>query len=253
MTDVGQIMLRPIAHRGYHNADTGVIENTPAAISAAVEKSFAIEVDVQETADGDALVFHDYTLDRLTDASGRVIERPTAALTGIAMKEGGDRLWLLRDLFDLVGGKVPLVIEIKSLMRPGAQADFVRSVVDQVAAYKGPAAVKSFDPDMLAIARAHRPGVLRGIVAETMRPEGEYRRMTRMERFILSNMLHLPRTRPHFISYGIRSLPGTAPSFCRKVLGLPVMTWTVRTREQRDRAARYADQIVFEGFDPDAG
>ncbi len=253
MTDVGQIMMRPIAHRGYHNTEAGVIENTPTAIAAAVEKNFAIEVDVQETADGDALVFHDYTLDRLTEAEGRVIERPTASLTGISMKAGGDRLWLLQDLFDLVDGKVPLVIEIKSLMRPGAQAEFVRNVVDQVAAYKGPAAVKSFDPDMLSIAKAHKPQVLRGIVSETMRPEGEYRRMTRMERFILSNMLHLPRTRPHFISYGIRSLPAIAPSFCRKVLGLPVMTWTVRTRDQRDRAARYADQIVFEGFDPDVG
>ncbi|MBD1545912.1 glycerophosphodiester phosphodiesterase family protein [Roseibium aggregatum] len=253
MTDVGQIMTRPIAHRGYHNIDAGVIENTPTAIAAAVEKTFAIEVDVQETADGDALVFHDYTLDRLTEADGRVIERPTASLTGIAMKEGGDRLWLLQDLFDLVDGRVPLVIEIKSLMRPGAQADFVRNVVDRVAAYKGPAAIKSFDPDMLSIAKAHRPHVLRGIVSEAMRPEGEYMRMTRMERFILSKMLHLPRTRPHFISYGIRSLPAAAPSFCRKVLGLPVMTWTVRTRDQRDRAARYADQIVFEGFDPDAG
>ena len=253
MTDVGQIMMRPIAHRGYHNADAGVIENTPTAVSAAVDRNFAIEVDVQETADGDALVFHDYTLDRLTEATGRVIERPTASLTGISMKEGGDRLWLLQDLFDLVDGRVPLVIEIKSLMRSGAQADFVRSVVEQVAAYTGPAAIKSFDPDMLSLAKAHQPRVLRGIVAEAMRPEGEYRRMTRMERFILSNMLHLPRTRPHFISYGIRSLPGTAPSFCRKILGMPVMTWTVRTREQRDRAARFADQIVFEGFDPDAG
>lgn len=252
MTDVNDIMVRPIAHRGYHNEDAAIIENSPSAIQAAIDKNFAIEVDVQETSDGDALVFHDYTLDRLTEARGKIIERPTAALTSIPMKHGGDRLWLLQDLFDLVGGRVPLVIEIKSLMRPSAQADFVRNVVDQVAAYQGPAAVKSFDPDMLSIARTRNAAVLRGIVADAMRIDETYRRFTRTDRFILRNMLHAPRTRPHFISYGIRDLPSLAPSFFRKVIGLPVMAWTVRTKDQRERAARYADQIIFEGFDPDA-
>lgn len=251
MSDLKDILARPIAHRGYHNMDDGCIENTPAAISAAVEKSFAIEVDLQETADGDALVFHDYVLDRLTQASGKVIDRPTQSLVNLSMKSGTDKLWILQELFDLVDGKVPLVIEIKSLMRSGAQADFVRSVVNQVAAYQGPAVIKSFDPDMLSIAKARNPSVLRGIVADGARPEGDYQKFSRMERFILRNLLHAPRTKPDFISYGIRDLPGIAPTIFRKFFGLPVMTWTVRTREQRERAVLHADQIVFEGFDPD--
>lgn len=252
MTDLDDIMARPIAHRGYHDADAGCMENTPPAIQAAMDKSFGIEVDLQETADGDALVFHDYTLDRLTEASGAVIDRPTAALTNVSMKAGGERLWLLQDLFDLVDGRVPLIIEIKSLSRRDAQADFVRNVIDQVAAYRGPAAIKTFDPDMLAVARSHNPGVLRGIVADAARPEADFLRYTRMERFILRNMLHAPRTRPHFVSYGIQDLPSLPPRLFRNLFGYPLMTWTVRTREQRERAALYADQMVFEGFDPSA-
>ncbi|WP_417671436.1 glycerophosphodiester phosphodiesterase family protein [Roseibium sp.] len=251
MTDVSAFLARPIAHRGYHDASTGCIENTPSAVSAAVAHNFAIEVDVQETADGEALVFHDYTLDRLAQGAGPVITMTSGELVRIPMQTGTDNLWLLSDLFDLIAGKVPLVIEIKSRLKPGAQADFVRRVVDQLAAYDGPACIKSFDPDMLSVARAHNPAVLRGIVADAARPEGDFARFTRMDRFILRHMLHIPRTRPHFISYGIRDLPSLAPSLWRKLFGLPVMTWTVRTEDQRHRASIYADQIVFEGFDPD--
>jgi len=249
--DLEAIFARPIAHRGYHNADDGVIENTPTAIRHAVDRKFAIEVDVQETADGEALVFHDYTLDRLVDGSGRVIEQNSADLVGLNMKTGTDKLWLLRDLFDLVDGRVPLVIEIKSLMRRDAQGDFVRHVCDQIAAYKGPACLKSFDPDMLSHARAHRPDVLRGIVADGAEPGPDYARYGRVDRFILRHVLHAPRTRPHFISYGVKDLPKAGPSLLRRVFNVPLMCWTVRTREQRERACLYADQMVFEGFDPD--
>lgn len=253
MTVISDIMARPVAHRGYHDASAGCIENTPSAVSAAIEHNFGIEVDVQETADGEALVHHDYTLDRLVEGSGAVIGKSSAELIKLPMKTGGDNLWLLQDLFDLVAGRVPLVIEIKSRLVSGAQADFVRRVVDQVAAYQGPSCIKSFDPDMVAVARAHNPSVLRGIVADAARPEGEFARFSRMDRFILRNMLHIPRTRPHFISYGIRDLPDVlAPKIWRSVFGLPVMTWTVRTRQQRQAAEGRADQIVFEGFNPDA-
>jgi len=247
------IFLRPIAHRGYHDADNGCIENTPSAVQAAVDRGFGIEVDVQETADGEALVFHDYTLDRLAEGTGKVIDLPSAKLTSLSMQTGGDKLWMLQDLFDLVAGKVPLVIEIKSWMKAGEQNPFVCRVVDQVAAYQGPAAIKSFDPDMLGIAKVHNKSVLRGIVTDGMPSSGESARFSQVHRFALRHMLHFPRTLPHFVSYGIRDLPSAAPSILRRVFKRPVMTWTVRTAEDRERAAKHADQIVFEGFDPDKG
>ncbi|MBG6146673.1 glycerophosphoryl diester phosphodiesterase [Labrenzia sp. EL_142] len=249
--DLEAIFARPIAHRGYHDADNGIIENTPTAITAAIGKNFAIEVDVQETADGKALVFHDYTLDRLAEGTGKVIDLPSGDLAGIHMKTGTDKLWFLQDLFDLVDGKVPLVIEIKSLMRRDAQGTFVRDVTDQVARYRGPACIKTFDPDMLSHARRANPSVLRGIVADGAESGPGYARYGRTDRFILRHLLHAPRTRPHFISYGVKDLPRAGPSLLRSLFKLPLMTWTVRTRDQRETAARYADQIVFEGFDPD--
>ncbi len=246
------IFARPIAHRGYHDADNGIIENTPTAIQAAIDKGFAIEVDVQQTSDGEALVFHDNDLDRLADGTGPVSGRTAAELVQMKMQTGTDKLWLLQDLFDLTNERVPLVIEIKSLLRRDAQADFVRSVVDQVARYQGPACIKSFDVDMLAIARQHNPDVLRGIVADAARPSPDYARHSRMDRFILRHLLHFPRTKPHFISYGVNDLPSPGPSFFKAIFKTPIMTWTVRTPGQLEVAKRFADQIVFEGFDANA-
>ncbi|XYK80620.1 MAG: glycerophosphodiester phosphodiesterase family protein [Labrenzia sp.] len=249
--ELAAIFARPIAHRGYHDASNGIIENTPTAIQRAVDKDFGIEVDVQQTSDGEALVFHDDDLDRLADGSGPVSGRSSADLVKLQMRTGTDHLWLLQDLFDLVDGRVPLVVEIKSLLRRDAQGDFVRRVVDQVDAYKGPACIKTFDPDMLAVAKEYNNSVLRGIVADAARPGPDYTRHSRMDRFILRHLLHFPRTSPHFISYGVNDLPSPGPSMMKKVFKTPIMAWTVRTPGQLEVAKRFADQIVFEGFDPD--
>lgn len=250
MSQLQDIFARPIAHRGYHDSTAARLENTPSAVSAAMDKNFGIEVDVQETADGEALVFHDYSLDRLVQASGRVIDYSSPELTRLSMLSGGDKLWMLDDLFAQVDGAVPLVIEIKSHMKAGSQNPFVRRIVDQVAAYKGPACIKSFDPDMLDVALAHNPSVLRGIVSDAMRRQ-DHGNLSHSNRFGLRHILHFPRTRPHFISYGMKDLPQIGPSLLSRWFKLPIMAWTVKSKEDRERAAQFADQIVFEGFDPD--
>ncbi len=250
-SDLSWLTARPIAHRGYHDAKAGRIENTPSSIAAAIEHAFAIEVDLQETADGEALVFHDYTLERLTFETGMVKEKTFAQLSGVIMRGTEDKLWRLQDLLRLVAGRVPLVIEIKSRSERDSPAPFVRAIADQILAYSGRVAVKSFDPDILQALREYAPQIPRGIVADATRNEGEWRKITRMERFILRHMLHLPRTRPHFISYCIKDLPALTPSLLRRFKDYPLITWTVRTQEDRRRAAVLADQIVFEGFDAD--
>ena len=112
--DLGWLTARPIAHRGLHGLSPGVVENCPRAFEAAIAGTYAIECDVQPTADGEAIVFHDSTLDRLTGETGRLDQRIAAALKVAAFRATDDRMITLAELFALVGGRVPLVVEIKS-------------------------------------------------------------------------------------------------------------------------------------------
>jgi len=111
---VDWIAARPVAHRGLHDAGAGVIENTAAAFQAAVDGGYAMECDVQISADGEAMVFHDDTLDRLMQDTGRLDARPAAALKAVPMKSGRDRMITLGELCDLVGGRSPLIVEVKA-------------------------------------------------------------------------------------------------------------------------------------------
>ena len=252
MPDLAWLTARPIAHRGYHDRRAGRVENTPSAVAAAIERGFSIEVDLQETAEGEALVFHDDDLDRLTFESGPVAAQTFAALKAVPMRGTDDRLWRLDDLLDLVAGRVGLVIEIKSRFGRTPRTAFLQGIARSLGRYSGPVAVKSFDPDMLSILRRLAPQLPRGALADATTNLRDWGRLTRIERFMLRHILHAPRTRPSFVSYCIHDLPAPGPALLRRLFGLPLITWTVRTAEDRARAAAFADQIVFEGFDPDA-
>ncbi|MFG1181363.1 glycerophosphodiester phosphodiesterase family protein [Xanthobacter versatilis] len=246
MDDLSWLTARPVAHRGLHDAARGIIENAGAAMDAAIAAGYAIELDLQASADGEAMVFHDFTLDRLTDAQGPLADRPAAELGAIAFRGTGDLILTLPQLLERVAGRVPLVIEIKSTF--SGDTSLAARAADLVAAYNGPAALMSFDPQMLEVVRARAPGVVRGIVAEG-RYGPEWQHISAARGFVLANLLHWPRSRFQFVNYRVADLDKPAVRLLR-ALGMPVLTWTVRTPDQRERAARYADQIVFEGFRP---
>lgn len=247
------LTARPIAHRGLHERASGLIENSPAAARAAVEKGFAIECDVQPSADGEAMVFHDFDLGRLTGETGAVKARSAADLARIGLSGSTDSIPTLPDFLALIAGKVPLVVEIKSAF----DGDFAlaRRTAQIVAASAAPIAIKSFDPDIIAYLRENRAalglaGTPLGVVAEAAYTQGEWAKLTPDRQAELTNFLHWDRSRPDFLSWSVRNLPHPTPYLCRTALGLPVMSWTVRTAEQRTLAARWADQMVFEGFLP---
>ncbi|WP_336812976.1 glycerophosphodiester phosphodiesterase family protein [Bosea sp. MMO-172] len=247
--DLGWLVARPIAHRGLHDLAAGVIENSPSAATAAIAGGFGIECDVQLTADGEAVVFHDFVLDRLTGATGAVVSRKAAELGAITLKGSSDPILTLSAFLDLIGGRVPLVIEIKS--RFDGDLTLTKRTVEVVAGYKGhPIVIKSFDPDIVTALRELAPEIPRGIVAMNAYDYGDYVSLSPERKHALANLLHFTESRPDFISWKVTDLESAAPYLCRNALGLPLMSWTVRTSEERQRAAAMADQMVFEGFRP---
>jgi glycerophosphoryl diester phosphodiesterase len=249
MTAPQWLVARPIAHRGLHDRSKGIVENTLSAAEAAIVGGFSIECDVQETADGEAVIFHDHTLDRLTDQSGPVRKRAAMELTGVAIAATQDRIPTLQNLLERIGGRVPVVVEIKS--RFDGATILARRTAEIASRYDGPVAVKSFDPAIVALLREVAPDLPRGIVAEASYEDREYDTLSEETKREMANLLHFPRSEPDFVSWRLRDLPSAAPFLCRHLGRLPVMTWTVRTEGDRARALAHADQIIFEGFRPD--
>lgn len=241
---------RPVAHRALHDRARGIVENMPAAVRAAIAGDFAIEVDLQLSADGEAMVHHDDRLGRLTDGDADVRTLTAAQLKQVRFKDTPERMMTLGELCDLVAGRVPLLLEVKS--RFDGDRELVTRMAQVLAGYSGPAAPMSFDPDQVVAIRdliAQRP---RGIVAERHYEDDEWRLYPPEKVRGMLHLRHAARTQPHFVAYRVNDLPALAPWLARHLFGCALLTWTVRTPEQRRRAARHADQIIFEGFVPQA-
>ena len=194
-------------------------------------------------------MFHDFTLDRLTGTRGPARERTAAELGALAVGETSDHIPRLAAFLDRIAGQVPLIVEIKS--RFDGDLGLTRRVLKVVADYDGPLALKSFDPAVVAELRALAPRLPRGIVAQSRYEGRDWEALSPEARHALGNLLHLPETRPDFLSWKADDLPSAAPFLCRHLGRMPVMAWTVRSEVEHRRVADLADQIVFEGFDPE--
>jgi glycerophosphoryl diester phosphodiesterase len=238
------LIARPIAHRGLHDATT-VIENTPSAFLAAIAGDYGIECDLQISADGEAMVHHDDALGRLTEGTGRLNSMTAADLKRVAFKTTSDRMITLGELCDLAADRTVLLIELKSSGRDDNR--LVTRAAAVLSGYRGRAALMSFDPGQTANLHAVAPRLPRGVVAEKGYPraDGFYA----AARHSLRYGVRLLRTRPQFIAYSVNDMPAAMPTIAKR-LGLPVLAWTVRDAEQRQKAKHYADQIIFEGYRP---
>lgn len=248
MADASWIAERPVAHRGLHDVALEVVENTAGAFTAAIAAGYAMECDVQISADGEAMVFHDDTLDRLMHGTGRLDTRTAADLAGLSMKDGPGRIITLGQLCDLVDGRSPLIVEVKASWSTDRRLE--RRVADVLKAYRGPVAVMSFDPGSTASFRTLAPGIPRGVVQESVYGDAEWDMLSFWRKYALGRMLHLPVSRPHFLAWYVADVECRAPQMARRLLRLPVLTWTVRTAAEQARAAVFADQMIFEGFRP---
>jgi glycerophosphoryl diester phosphodiesterase len=246
MAGLDWLTARPIAHRGLHDAAVGIVENTRSSVEAAIAAGYAVEVDLQVTADGDAVVHHDESLGRLTDGQGRLDAFTAAELKRVAFHATADRMLTIADLCDLVGGRAALVLELKSRFDHDPRA--ISRIIQVLAAYAGPVAVMSFDPWQVAMLRARAPELVRGIVAQKRRRPSGHDCGARNRR--LAYLRDSAAARPQFIAYAVNDLPAAIPLLLRHVLRLPLLTWTVRNEPERRRAERWADQMIFEGFRP---
>ena len=239
------LTARPIAHRGWHDASAGRIENSPSAARAAIARGFAIECDVQLSRDGEVLVFHDATLERLTEASGPVADRSLAELQRLTLRGSVTRSLPSRNFLALIAGAVPLICEIKSRFDGDLRlADRVAEIAES---YAGPLALKSFDPAPIAHLRAKGISRPLGIVAQASYDDPYVSAMSAEQKRDCAAFLHIEATRPDFLSWCVDDLPHPTPTLLRALAKIPVMTWTVRSEAQRRLARAYADQIVFEG------
>ena len=220
-----------------------MIENTPSAFRAAIDAGYGIECDVQISADGEAMVHHDFILGRLTRGNSRLDERTAADLRAIDFIGTTDRMPTLGDLCDLVAERVPILVELKS--RFDGDERIAARTAAMLAGYTGQVAAMSFDPALIAAVRRLAPRLPRGLVAMRRDGDAPSRAMSR-----LRYVQHVFAARPQFLAYRVQDLTSLPPRAARRLLGWPLLTWTVRTPEQRKAAIQHADQMIFEGFRP---
>ena len=238
------ITARPIAHRGLHDLSRGIVENTASAFAGAIAGGYAIECDLQLTRNGEAVVFHDDHLERLTEGRGMVKDLTVADMKGLAIRRSLDRVQTLGELLAQVQGQVPLVIEIKSHW-DGDQRLAARTL-EVLENYRGPHCLMSFDPDVVEALRRMSPGTIRGIVAERAF-DSYYDALPFRTQMELRCFSHISRTQPDFVSFYFSDLPW-APVTALRAAGMPVISWTIRSAGEAWTALRHSDQVTFEGF-----
>jgi glycerophosphoryl diester phosphodiesterase len=230
------LTARPIAHRGLHDMNQTRFENTLSAFEAAAQAGYAIECDVVLSADGVPMVFHDLTLERLTSETGDVISRTSAELGKLNIGGTADCIPTLAEALALVAGRVPIVIELKGHDQNDVR--LVAAVAKALAAYKGHAAIMSFDHWLVRRFQYDAAGIPAGLTAEGTKAND------------LEQHFAMLSANLSFISYNVRHLPNTFISFCRDKLAMPVITWTVRDPNTVALTRAHADQMTFEGFNP---
>ncbi len=246
MPHLDWLTARPFAHRGLHGGPRGIIENSPSAFEAAIAAGYGIETDVQCAADGMPMMFHDHVLDRLTHEKGAVASFPASKLKKMRFRGTNDKMLDLEEFLELVDGRTPLLIEIKT--RRETSLEFPVRIGQILSRYQGPCALMSFDPRMIRVIGERFPNILRGLTTGSFNLQ-YWPELSAFTRFKMRHFYYVLLVRPHFIAHDVGRLRSIEPRLFRKLRG-PVLSWTVRTAKNRAEAAQYADNIIFETIRP---
>ncbi|ACG77713.1 glycerophosphoryl diester phosphodiesterase [Phenylobacterium zucineum HLK1] len=231
----------PIAHRGLWSPD-GPPENSLSAFQAACAAGYGIELDVQLSADGEAVVFHDETLERMTGRPGRVRDLSAADLADLRLKGSDEKIPTLLETLAIVGHRAMVHVELKT--PPGEVGPLERRVHEVIADHNGPLCVIGFNPYSHAWFAERYPGVLRGLDSYSYKDRKE---MPPELRRAFAGLEHVAIARPHFLALGLDMLPSENAARLRAE-GMPVIAWTVREPEQWEAVKDGCDNLIFEGF-----
>lgn len=244
------LLHRPIAHRALHDRAAGRIENSPAAIGAAIDRGYAIEIDLQFSRDGVPMVFHDQNLDRLTGEAGPLAARSAAELKALRLKDGADCIPTLKEVLDLVAGRVPLLIELKdqSLVMGPTDGRLEGATVDALRDYGGEVALMSFNPACVHHLARLAPDIPRGITTDSYDPES----WRPMPPEMCAHFRAIPDYDPtlsSFISHEAADL--SSPRVAElKAQGAAILCWTIRSAAEEAEARKVAQNVTFEGYLP---
>ena len=229
------------AHRGLHGS--GVSENSMTAFRLATEAGYGIELDVRLSSDGELVVFHDDTLDRVTGISGRVDSKSADELSQIHLSGTDDTVPKFSDVLKLIDGRVPLLIEIKE---DAMKYDVSTKTAEILSDYKGEFIIESFNPLSLANIRKLMPNVLRGQLCMDYMKEEKYRKPMY---FLLKNFILNFKSRPDFIAFCHTDSKCFVFRRLKKLFKVPAFAWTVKSKEEEQKALENGfDSIIFEQY-----
>ena len=227
------------AHRGLHGPQTGLSENSLSAFNAAKDAGFGFELDILLSGDDKAIVIHDQNLKRLTGRDESILNLTAEQLEKINFTDSDDTIPTLKIALNQTAGKTPILIEIKG--DQGEYNKIAKNVFQDISDYNGPIAIMSFYPDIISYFKLNHPDITRGLVATPINDKSmpdDY--------FDIQQQIKTIRDlEVDFIAYDIRALPNKATQYCQQN-NITVLTWTVRSEADRQKAKINTDNIIFE-------
>lgn len=233
------------AHRGIHDNESSVPENSLTAFELAIKGGYGIELDVQLTKDLVAVVFHDYDLKRACGVNKKISDLEYKDLLDYKLFKSQERIPTFSQVLDLIGGRVPIIVELKIPLKPHSTC---MAASEQLKNYKGLYCIESFNPLGLGWYKKHYPKIVRGQLSTDFIKEKIDG--SRVQYFLLKHLLFNFHTKPDFIAYHHKYKRGLSFSICRKLYKTLAIAWTIKSQEQLDESKEYYDLYIFEGFIP---
>lgn len=236
------------AHRGLYNNEAGIPENSLAAFRLAVEGGYGIELDLHLTTDGQLVVFHDDTLDRICGVSGRVEEHSFDELQQLSLLSTGEKIPLFTEVLKIVAGRIPLIVEVKYQKNYAA---LCQKMMELLGSYSGMYCVESFHPFVVLWMKKNHPEIARGLLSSRFAPQDSTTGKVSFPMWLSQELLYNFYIQPHFIAYHHEFAPHIAGFRAARALWhVPTVAWTVRSEQQEQTARRLFDIVIFEKYRP---